>query len=151
MATAYNHEMFPVGFPRLTWLCRCLSRHTIAMAWRLTRRWAGWSLGVGMSLTLLRAQAADPSGDGYLIKNWTTADGLPENTVRTIIQTRDGYLWVGTSGGVARFDGIRFTVFTSGNTPELLSDNIWDMHEDRAGIIWLATSRGLARYQEVGS
>ena len=47
----------------------------------------------------------------YLIRQWTTEDELPQNTVTRLVQTRDGYLWVGTRAGVARFDGVKFTVF----------------------------------------
>ena len=49
---------------------------------------------------------------------WTTADGLPHNSVRAIVQTRDGHLWVATSDGGARFAGVGFTVFTPANAPE---------------------------------
>ena len=44
------------------------------------------------------------------------ADGLPINTITALVQTRDGYLWLGTNDGVARFDGVRFTVYNAGNT-----------------------------------
>lgn len=80
----------------------------------------------------------------YLVKNWSTVDGLPDTTVRTIVQGRDGYLWLGTAGGVSRFDGIRFRNFTSGNTPVLISDNVFDLAEDGEGRLWIATSHGLA-------
>jgi len=56
---------------------------------------------------------------------WTTEDGLPQNSVNAILQSRDGYLWLATFGGLARFDGVRFTIFNSGNTPGLLSNRIY--------------------------
>ncbi len=83
----------------------------------------------------------------YLVKNWSTVDGLPDTTVRAIVQGRDGYLWLGTAGGVSRFDGIRFRNFTSGNTPALVSDNVFDLAEDGEGRLWIATSHGLAMHQ----
>lgn len=83
----------------------------------------------------------------YVIRNWNTADGLPDNTVRAIVPSRDGYLWVGTAGGIARFDGIRFKVFTSGNTPALVSDNISGAAEDREGRIWFGTTHGTAVWE----
>src|SRR5688500_4533381 len=44
-------------------------------------------------------------------RNWNTVDGLPQNTVNATLQTRDGFLWVGTNAGLARFDGVRFRAF----------------------------------------
>jgi ligand-binding sensor domain-containing protein len=55
---------------------------------------------------------------------WTTEDGLPQNSILAITQTRDGYLWLGTWGGLARFDGVRFTVFDRINTREINSNFI---------------------------
>ena len=48
----------------------------------------------------------------YLLDSWTTANGLPQNSVNDIVQTRDGYIWLATFGGLVRFDGVRFTVFS---------------------------------------
>ena len=53
----------------------------------------------------------------YVSRIWRTQDGLPENRIRAIAQTPDGYLWVGTSSGLARFDGVRFVVYARFNTP----------------------------------
>ncbi|MGI8494864.1 MAG: ligand-binding sensor domain-containing protein, partial [Pyrinomonadaceae bacterium] len=78
----------------------------------------------------------------FRIDRWTTAEGLPQNTVNSIVQTRDGYLWIGTFGGLARFDGVRFTVFNTVNAPALKSSRITALHEDRAGILWAATETG---------
>ena len=52
----------------------------------------------------------------YRFDKWSTDEGLPQNTVSAILQTRDGYLWLATAGGLVRFDGLRFTVFDKGNT-----------------------------------
>src|SRR4051812_41462190 len=66
------------------------------------------------SQTVLRTSA------DYLIHVWRSEDGLPQNSVNCLAQTPDGYLWVGTrSGGLARFDGIRFVTFNPQSTPEL--------------------------------
>ena len=70
---------------------------------------------------------------------WQDQDGLPQNTVRNILRTRDGYLWLATLEGAVRFDGVRFTVFDSSNTPAIGVSLILDMLEDRAGNLWLAT------------
>ena len=78
----------------------------------------------------------------YLRDSWTTEKGLPQNSVTSLLQSRDGYLWVGTFGGLARFDGLKFTVFDTGNSPGLQSNRIISLFEDRAGIIWIGTEQG---------
>src|SRR5690242_301489 len=60
----------------------------------------------------------------YNVRRWeagATENGLPQNTITAVVQTQDGYLWVGTYSGLARFDGLRFTVFDENNTPGLAS------------------------------
>jgi ligand-binding sensor domain-containing protein len=82
---------------------------------------------------------------------WQTSDGLPVNTVKVIHQTRDGYLWMATYEGLARFDGARFTVFDSTSTPELRVSFINTITEDEHGALWIATNGGgLVRYQDGG-
>jgi signal transduction histidine kinase/ligand-binding sensor domain-containing protein len=79
----------------------------------------------------------------YQIDTWTTEDGLPENSATSMVQTPDGYLWFGTFNGLVRFDGVRFTAFNPGNTPELPSPGIVDLHLDRRGRLWVCTLRGI--------
>lgn len=85
--------------------------------------------------------------DHVVRQSWQTEQGLPQSSVTSILQTRDGYIWVGTFGGVARFDGVRFTVFDAGNTPGILNNRILDLFEDRSGTLWVATEGGLSRYE----
>ena len=108
--------------------------------WRLRRIiWAALALASAAHLSA----AAD-----FRIDRWTTAEGLPQNTINTVVQTRDGYLWVATFGGLARFDGVRFTIFNPVNAPALKSSRITALSEDRAGILWAATETGgIACYQ----
>ena len=75
----------------------------------------------------------------YRFDSWTTDDGLPQNSVFTILQTRDGYLWMGTYEGLARFDGVNFKVFDNTNTPGLKNNWIKGVAEDRAGNLWVGT------------
>jgi ligand-binding sensor domain-containing protein/signal transduction histidine kinase len=83
----------------------------------------------------------------YTTRAWQTEDGLPQATPRAITQTRDGFLWVGTFNGLARFDGIQFRSFTVNNTPQFKSDQINVLHEDRLGNLWVGTGEGgLVRY-----
>jgi signal transduction histidine kinase/ligand-binding sensor domain-containing protein len=93
------------------------------------------------SASLLRAQ--------YRFEVWTTENGLPQNIVRAIAQTPDGYLWLATFNGLARFDGVRFTVFDKSNTPGMGSNRISFMCEDRIGDLWLTAEGGqLTRYHQ---
>src|ERR1700688_3237624 len=74
---------------------------------------------------------------------WTSENGLPQNSVHHILQTRDGYLWIATEGGVARFNGIQFTVFNQENNPTITSQDTCCLAEDRSGALWIGTSDGL--------
>src|SRR6476619_1682416 len=78
---------------------------------------------------------------------WLTENGLPQNTVQAITQTRDGYLWIGTQEGLARFNGTAFVVFDKENTPQFKSNDIRALLEDRTGALWVGTSYGLLRFQ----
>jgi ligand-binding sensor domain-containing protein/signal transduction histidine kinase len=78
--------------------------------------------------------------------SWTTENGLPQNSIRDIVQTRDGYLWLATEGGLVRFDGARFVVFDR-SVPGFGGQRIGALHEDRHGALWAATYDGmLIRY-----
>ena len=70
-------------------------------------------------------------GDGpnYFIRAWQVENGLPQNKVTAVLQTRDGYLWLGTYSGLARFDGVKFKVFDDNNTPELHSSRVTSLCE----------------------
>jgi signal transduction histidine kinase/ligand-binding sensor domain-containing protein len=78
----------------------------------------------------------------FFQRSWTTENGLPDNAVTAVVQTRDGYLWLGTYGGLARFDGVHFTVFNSASEPELQSDRITGLYEDLKGALWIGHERG---------
>ncbi|HXJ62071.1 MAG TPA: two-component regulator propeller domain-containing protein [Verrucomicrobiae bacterium] len=89
-------------------------------------------------------QYATPGPD-YVIEKVTA---LPQMTFRAIQQTRDGYLWLGTYGGLIRFDGVRSIRFDVANTPALSSDAVYVMYEDRSGDLWIGTDDGgLIRYR----
>jgi len=78
----------------------------------------------------------------YVIQTWRMEDGLPENRVRSVLQTRDGYLWVGTFNGLVRFDGVSFRTFDPANTPDLKDCAIRSMFEDSQGRLWLGHHNG---------
>jgi len=88
-----------------------------------------------------------PAGVGVLAEDyftdvWTSENGLPDSTVTAIAQTPDGYLWVGTYNGLARFDGVRFATFDPANTPELTHARIRNLFVDSAGALWINTFDG---------
>jgi len=78
----------------------------------------------------------------YVHDIWTTGNGLPQNSVLAIAQTPDGYLWLGTEDGLARFDGVRFTIFDMRNTPALESNEVDALLADRRGGLWIGTHGG---------
>jgi len=80
---------------------------------------------------------------GHMIRIWQTEDGLPENAVTAIAQTRDGYMWFGTLAGLARFDGERFLTFDSASTPRLQEGRISALYEDRDGTLWIGHDSGM--------
>ncbi|MFA6563028.1 MAG: two-component regulator propeller domain-containing protein [Verrucomicrobiia bacterium] len=86
--------------------------------------------------------AEEPPGGDYLLQQWDVDDGLPDDAVAAITQTRDGYLWIGTARGLARFDGVRFRLFTAANTPALVSGSVRFLTEDADGALWIGLSRG---------
>jgi ligand-binding sensor domain-containing protein len=98
----------------------------------------------------IQAQQNLPNNEAkFLQTQWTTDNGLPQNSLTSIAQTRDGYLWVGTFGGLARFDGVRFKIYTTSNTPELKSNRITDLTTDKKGTLRIGTYRGcLNRYKD---
>jgi signal transduction histidine kinase/ligand-binding sensor domain-containing protein len=95
-----------------------------------------------------RGLAVEPD---YVIKSWQTEDGLPQNSVNTVLQTRLGYVWLGTFNGLVRFDGIRFTVFDTGNTPELQTSRITSLFEDAHDRLWIGHETGDITRYEVGA
>ena len=96
-----------------------------------------------------RGRDADQSGLPFIVDVWTSKEGLPENAVISVIQTRDGYLWLGTLNGLVRFDGNHFTVFNQYNTPGLNSDRIVYLFEDSHTNLWIGTdTAGVALVQD---
>ncbi|MBW8890586.1 MAG: ATP-binding protein [Fibrobacteres bacterium] len=83
-----------------------------------------------------------PISDDYVLRTWDVDDGLPGNNVSSIAQTPDGYLWLVTSSGLSRFDGVRFTPFLKESTPGLESNQMGVLFVDRDGALWVGLERG---------
>ena len=85
----------------------------------------------------------------YEARTWQVDEGLPDNLVQAMAQTPDGYLWVGTREGLARFDGAEFTCFAAKNTPALKTSSITALCSSGDGVLWIGTDGGgLVRLQD---
>jgi len=100
-------------------------------------------LGIGA-----QAFALDPSlqPSQYILDNWQIAEGLPQTSAQTIARTPDGYLWVGTQEGLARFDGMRFVVYDTVTEHAIPNKHISVLHVDHLGQLWIGTRSGIAVY-----
>ncbi len=76
----------------------------------------------------------------YTPRVWQTDEGLPNNRVQAIAQTGDGYLWVGTFGGLARFDGLQFKTFDDAAAPRLKNASITALCADTNDALWIGTA-----------
>lgn len=99
-------------------------------------------------LNVTQAKEGLNEQEEYLYRFWSVEAGLPQISVTAIVQDEAGYLWVGTQNGLARFDGINFTVFNTANTPAFSSNFITALHFDNQQRLWIGTANGLIRYQD---
>lgn len=86
----------------------------------------------------------------YAVQQWTTEDGLPQNSVNAIAQGPDGQLWLGTFGGLVRFDGSRFTLVERTDSGGSHLDRVLSLAIDRDGALWIGTEDALLR-REAGA
>ncbi len=93
--------------------------------------------------------AAGPVAEdlSYATTVYSLEAGLPSDVAQNILQTRDGYLWVGTESGLSRFDGVRFVTFRVANSPGLADNRVRSLWEDKTGGLWVATQGGLSLYR----
>ena len=84
----------------------------------------------------------------YVHDVWQAKEGLPQQTIYDIAQTRDGFLWLGTQEGLVRFDGVRFTAFNKQNTIAIKHNDIRRLCAARDGGLWIATQKGLIRFKD---
>ena len=103
---------------------------------------------VALSILFLLTPTANASLDPaksitqFIHQSWQSEQGLPEDSVTAIAQTNDGYLWLGTEGGLARFDGVHFTIFEKNTTPGLGNNFITCLLVDHEGTLWIGTLGG---------
>ncbi|MGD0788661.1 MAG: two-component regulator propeller domain-containing protein [Terracidiphilus sp.] len=98
----------------------------------------------------LCGHALEPSTPlaNYGRQTWVMENGLPQNTVQALVQTRDGFVWLGTEVGLVRFDGNSFQVFDRNSSPALPGNDVRCLLETRNGVLWIGTSEGLARWKD---
>ncbi len=117
---------------------------------RARRGWLwprAFALAVAWAAALILPPAAfaldpDRAVTQYVHASWTTEEGLPQNSVSSIAQTGDGYLWVGMNEGLVRFDGVRFELFGPNTTPAMRAKSVSSLVTDGAGGLWLASHGG---------
>jgi signal transduction histidine kinase/ligand-binding sensor domain-containing protein/CheY-like chemotaxis protein len=119
----------------------------------LARRRLIPALYPGLLLALCPAAiwALDPSvrPTQFILDKWTTNDGLAHDKVQSIAQTPDGYLWIGTPGGIQRFDGLRFSAIYPDNRKDLEKLSARAMLAARDGSLWIGTDSGpLLRWKD---
>jgi ligand-binding sensor domain-containing protein/signal transduction histidine kinase/DNA-binding response OmpR family regulator len=78
----------------------------------------------------------------YVIDTWGLEDGLPQISIHAVIQTGDGYLWLGTQEGVVRFDGVRFEVYNKNKVEQIKNNWINVLFEDKQRVLWIGTRGG---------
>ena len=84
----------------------------------------------------------------YHQRVYAIADGMPQSTATSIIQARDGYIWMTTFGGLARYDGLTFKLFTTSNEPGLANNRLTKIYEAPDGVIWIGSEDGdIVKYE----
>src|SRR6202453_4316074 len=142
---------------------RVISPRPVLRNWRRAAvKFARKAVGIlnlprAICFTLALSSSAHGDGDvagtsqaNYFVRVWQTGDdGLPENNVTAVAQTRDGYLWLGTRAGLARFDGVHFTAFDASTTPALRSSHVSCLFEADDGTLWIGHADGeVATYKD---
>src|SRR5579862_6646402 len=110
---------------------------------------ARFAVTLGLALAGPCAFALNPALDisQYSHKAWKISDGFARGPISAIAQTPDGYLWLGTDFGLARFDGIRNVEWTPPAEQQLPSNTIRRLLVTRDGTLWIGTFRGLASWK----
>jgi len=115
---------------------------------RRTNRWL-WLVLAVVWLNPISAWAVDPSRylSQYAHTAWRIQDGFFTSTPIAVVQTQDGYLWIGTMTGLLRFDGVRFVPWTAANGERLPAPEIGRLLAATDGSLWIATRGGLAHWK----
>ncbi|MFQ5571190.1 MAG: two-component regulator propeller domain-containing protein [Rhodothermales bacterium] len=111
--------------------------------------WGVWG-GVALAQNLSAISPSLPTNPNHFnVQTWTTADGLPGNHIVQILQTEDGYVWLSTGGGLVRFNGFDFRVFTADDFPGWTTSFAHQLYKGRDGTLWFTSVvQGLAHYRD---
>jgi ligand-binding sensor domain-containing protein len=102
------------------------------------------------ALSSIGGEADVPGESSFLVASWHTEHGLPDGNITSLAQTPDGYLWVGTFKGLARFDGVRFTTFDEKLGGGFLGERITALLVDSKGKLWVAGETGALGWLQNG-
>jgi len=100
--------------------------------------------------TAWHAAALEPTTSlaSYGRQAWAMENGLPQNTVQALAQTKDGFLWLATEAGLVRFDGVEFQTYDRNSNPALPGNDIPCLLATADGALWIGTNAGLARWKD---
>lgn len=84
----------------------------------------------------------------FIKAQWALDDGLPNDEIHAILQTRDGYLWLATDDGLVRFDGVKFDIFNKNETVSIPDNRVTCLYETFGGTLWAGTRSGLAIFRD---
>jgi ligand-binding sensor domain-containing protein/signal transduction histidine kinase len=113
--------------------------------------WCAWLLAVALAGPAMQGRSDDIGAElrDFALRTWSKTDGLPDGSVTVLQQTQDGYLWVGTAAGLARFDGVKFTEIALPKDGLNRPVAITALCEDTAGYVWVGTEdRGLFSWKD---
>jgi len=104
---------------------------------------------IGSSLRAFAADAAEPP-TSYTLTAWTTEKGLPPGDVLAMTQDLDGYLWIGTTGGLVRFDGFQFASWGAHGEPALPAKSVPALIGSHDGSLWIGfgNAGGVSRFRD---
>jgi len=122
---------------------------------RVLTRWRKGLFATILTALLIAGTVAYPAktakAEEFLINAWDQEKGLPSTRIDEIARTADGYVWLATYGGLVRFDGLRFTTFTSNSIPALKVNTINCVFVDHKNVLWIGTTAGtLVKMTEAG-
>src|SRR5215471_13894301 len=112
--------------------------------------WLAFSLAGAAWIALLCLLPTPKANAQYRFDLYDTSKGMPQNSVTGLALSHDGYLWLTTNDGLARFDGVRFTVFNKGTNPEFSTNRLSSAFEDKSHRIWCNREDGSVLFYKDG-